>query len=146
MRLPSHPDFDRTTLYIPPDEVRKLNPVMQQYWHFKCMHYDKIVFFKIGRFYEIFYDDAILCHKYLDLSWMGDKSRKLQLGFPDVSLGNNAKTLVDLGFKVVVVNQIDIEEPEEADDTESPKDTPESKAKAKKDKKKNKKKERVFMD
>ena len=68
-------------MYIPPDEFQKLTPVMRQYWYFKSLHYDKIVFFKLGKFFEIFYEDAILCHKYLDLNWMGSKS-KLHVGFP----------------------------------------------------------------
>ena len=45
---------------------------MRQFWYFKCLHYDKVVFFMIGKFYEIFWEDAIICHKYLDLNWMGD--------------------------------------------------------------------------
>ena len=51
-------------------------------------------------------EDAILCHKILDLNWMGDK-RNLHVGFPEVSLAKYAKMLVDKGFKVCVVDQID---------------------------------------
>ena len=101
-----HPDYDKSTLYIPPDELNKFTGVMRQYWHFKCLHYDKVVVFMIGKFYEIFYEDAILCQKYLDLNWMGDKS-KLHVGFPCVSLGKNGKLLVDQGLRVCVVDQID---------------------------------------
>ena len=86
--------------------MKKLPPVMQQYWHFKSLHYDKIVCFKLGKFYEIFYEDAILCHKYLDLNWMGS-IKKLHVGFPEVSLAKYAKVLVDLGFKICVVEQIE---------------------------------------
>ena len=47
-----------------------------------------------------------MCHKYLDLNWMGDKS-KLHVGFPGSSLGRNAKALIDRGFQICVVEQTD---------------------------------------
>lgn len=105
-RNAQHPEYDKSTLYVPPDELEKLTPAMRQYWHFKSLHYDKIVCFKLGKFFEIFYEDAIVCHKYLDLNWMGAKS-KLHVGFPEVSLGKYAKVLVDRGFQVCVVEQVD---------------------------------------
>ena len=76
---------------------------MQQFWYFKRLHYDKVVFFMIGKFYEIFWEDAIICHKILDLHWMGDKSR-MHVGFPEASLGKYSKVLVDHGFRVCVVD------------------------------------------
>ena len=100
---PGEPQYDNSTLYIPADEFGRLSPVMQQYWYFKSQHYDKIVCFKLGKFYEIFYEDAILCHKFLDLNWMGAKS-KLHVGFPEVSLAKYAKVLVDNSFKVCIVD------------------------------------------
>ena len=69
------------------------------------MHYDKIVCFQFGNFYETFFEDAIICHKHLDLNWMG-AVKKLKIGFPEVSLTKNTKKLVDLGFKVCIVDQI----------------------------------------
>jgi len=41
-----------------------------------------VIFFKLGKFYEIFYEDAILCHHELDLQWM-NCSKKLHVGFPE---------------------------------------------------------------
>ena len=76
---------------------------MQQYWYFKREHYDKVICFKLGKFFEIFLEDAIICKRVLDLNWMGDKSN-LHVGFPESSLGKYAKLLVDRGFKVVVVD------------------------------------------
>jgi DNA mismatch repair protein MSH6 len=55
---------------------------MVQYWMIKCENFDKILFFKLGKFYEIFYDDAIICHKLLDLNWMFAQ-KKLHVGFPE---------------------------------------------------------------
>ena len=58
-RKPDHPDYNPTTLYIPPTE--KFTPAMQQYWDLKKDNMEKIFLFKLGKFYEIFYDDAIIC-------------------------------------------------------------------------------------
>ena len=77
--------------------------MMQQYWFFKSKHYDKVICFKLGKFYEIFLEDAILCNKLLDLNWMGDK-KNFHVGFPESSLGKYAKILVDKGLKVCVVD------------------------------------------
>lgn len=57
---------------------------MKQYWDIKKDNYDKILFFKIGKFYEIFYDDAIICHRLLDLAWMSGK--KPLVGFMERAL------------------------------------------------------------
>lgn len=68
------------------------------------MNYDKILLFKLGKFYEIFYDDAIICHKILDLQWMSS-TKKLHVGFPEKCLEKNVGVLVNQGYKVAVVEQ-----------------------------------------
>jgi DNA mismatch repair protein MSH6 len=59
-RRPDHPDYDPTTLYVPPSEWKGFTPCMQQYWEIKKTNYDKILFFKLGKFYEMFHNDAII--------------------------------------------------------------------------------------
>ena len=44
---------------------------MRQYAEFKLKNPDKIVFFRLGDFYEMFFDDAILASKVLDLALTG---------------------------------------------------------------------------
>lgn len=46
---------------------------MKQFWKIKSENFDKVIFFKLGKFYELFYDDAMIGHKELDLNWMGRK-------------------------------------------------------------------------
>ena len=75
---------------------------MRQYWEVKKVNYDKVVFFKLGKFYEIFHDDAILCHRVLDLNWMGDPS-KLHVGFIEKALEKYLGLLIAMGFRVAVV-------------------------------------------
>lgn len=82
---------------------------MKQYWQIKMNHYDKILFFKLGKFYEIFYNDAVICHKLLDLNWIPPLS-KLHVGFPEVSLDKYLKILINNNYKVAVVEQREKEE------------------------------------
>ena len=101
-RRPGHPEFDPTTLYIPPNALNDLTPTMRQYWQIKSQNNDKIILFKIGKFYELFFEDAMTCHKELDLNWMGNK---MSVGFPEKTLDAYAYTLVNRGYKVCVVEQ-----------------------------------------
>lgn len=107
-RRPSDKNYDPTSLYIPPNEWEKMSGVMQQYWQIKSVHFEKILFFKLGKFYEIFYDDAIICHKLLDLAWMCNnfkKKQKLHVGFPEKTLEKYVEILVNNGYKIAVVEQ-----------------------------------------
>jgi DNA mismatch repair protein MSH6 len=79
-------------------------PCMKQYWEIKQYNHEKIFFFKLGKFYEIFYMDAIICQKILDLNWMGG-AKKLHIGFPEKALDKYLSTMVNLGYKVAVIEQ-----------------------------------------
>ena len=103
MRPPSDPNYDKSTLYIPQKEWVAFSPSMVQYWKVKCKNYDSIVFFKLGKFYELFYEDSIICHRVLDLNWMNTNPQKLHVGFPEKNREKYAKTLVDLHYRVIVV-------------------------------------------
>ena len=75
---------------------------MRQFWELKQDNFEKVFFFKLGKFYEIFHNDAILCHRLLDLNFYGTQ-RKLHCGFPEAALENYLRKLVDAGYKVAVV-------------------------------------------
>jgi len=61
-----HPNYDPTTLCLPPFETirykfkhgKKVTPAMEQWWEIKKNHFDCILFFKVGKFYELFHMDA----------------------------------------------------------------------------------------
>jgi DNA mismatch repair protein MSH6 len=57
-RKPDHPDYDATTLFIPPAFLKKQTPAKQQWWEIKSDNKDAVLFFKVGKFYEIFHMDA----------------------------------------------------------------------------------------
>ena len=108
---PDSPQYDCNTLYVPQDFIKKQTPAMRQFWEFKSQNFDKVLFFKLGKFYEMFYDDAIIGNQILDLNWMGNDSRKLHVGFPEKALEAKAEKLVAAGFKIAVIEQT--ETPEE---------------------------------
>ena len=60
----------------------------------------------MGKFYEIFFADAIICQKILDLNWMGG-IKKLHVGFPEKALDKYLQILVGLGHKVAVIEQVE---------------------------------------
>ena len=102
---PDSPEYDFNTLYVPPDYLKKQTPAMKQFWDFKSHNFDKVLFFKLGKFYEMFFDDAIIGNQILDLNWMGNNPQKLHVGFPEKVLEKKAEKLVAAGFKIAVIEQ-----------------------------------------
>ena len=60
-KRPDDPQYDHTTLFIPPGAWKDFTPAMSQYWQLKVDNHEKVFFFKLGKFYELFFADAILC-------------------------------------------------------------------------------------
>lgn len=67
---PSHPEYDKKTLYIPDDYFKTLTPAMKQWWELKCKHFDTVLFFKVGKFYELYHMDATVGVNHLGFSYM----------------------------------------------------------------------------
>lgn len=105
-RKPADPEFDPTTLYIPPEEINKLTPAKKQFWIIKSKNYDKVIFFKLGKFYELFDMDAVLGVQVLGLAFMGNT---MHAGVPEASLDKYAEKLVQYGYKVGIVEQTETE-------------------------------------
>ena len=53
------------------NEKSKLSPMMQQYMAMKEQYKDTLLFFRLGDFYEMFFDDAVLASKELELTLTG---------------------------------------------------------------------------
>jgi DNA mismatch repair protein MSH6 len=60
-----------------------------------------VIFFKLGKFYELFFEDAVIGNRHLDLNFMG---KKMHAGFPERAVNKYAKSLVEKGFKVAIVD------------------------------------------
>ncbi len=99
-------------------EVKKeyFTPMIQQYIEVKENHMDSIVFYRIGDFYEMFFDDAYIASRELELQLTGKDAgyteRVPMCGIPHHAYLDYAKTLVSKGYKVVIVEQV--EDPSES--------------------------------
>jgi len=109
-RRPDQPGYDATSLYIPQEYWSKFTPAQHQYWEMKSANMDTVLFFKMGKFYELFDEDAFVGVKELGLTLM-PKSRRPHAGFPESALTKYANQLVQLGYKIAQIDQT--ETPEE---------------------------------
>lgn len=101
---PDHPDYDPRTVYIPPLAWAKFSPFEKQYWEIKQKFWDTIVFFKKGKFYELYENDATIGHQLFDLK-LTDRVNMRMVGVPEMSLDHWANQFVAKGFKIARVDQ-----------------------------------------
>lgn len=99
-----HPDYDPRTLYIPPMAFTNFSPFEKQYWEIKQKFWDTIVFFKKGKFYELYEKDATIGHQLFDLK-LTDRVNMRMVGVPESSLGLWANQFVAKGYKIARVDQ-----------------------------------------
>ena len=96
--------------------MSKLTPMMQQYVDIKSQHEDAFLFFRLGDFYELFYDDAIEAAQILEITLTKRDSSKddpiPMCGVPHHSAEGYIKKLVDDGHKVAICEQV--EDPKDA--------------------------------
>lgn len=88
-----------------------LSPMMKQYKEIKEKHKDAILFFRLGDFYEMFYEDAKICSRELELvltgKQCGEAERAPMCGVPHHASQNYIAKLVDRGYKVAVCEQME---------------------------------------
>lgn len=101
---PDHPDYDPRTIYIPPNAFANFSPFEKQYWEIKQKYWDSIVFFKKGKFYELYENDATIGHQLFDLK-LTDRVNMRMVGVPEMSLDHWANQFVAKGFKIARVDQ-----------------------------------------
>lgn len=96
--------------------MAKLSPMMEQYTEIKGRYKDSILFFRLGDFYETFYDDAKIASEELDLTLTGkdcgQEERAPMCGVPFHSCDGYIARLVERGYKVAICEQV--ENPAEA--------------------------------
>lgn len=103
-RLPTDPDYDPRTLFVPQSAWKKFTAFEKQYWEIKCKLWDTVVFFKKGKFYELYENDADIGHQKFDLK-MVDRVNMRMVGVPEKSFDNWCAQFVAHGFKVAKVDQ-----------------------------------------
>ncbi|MEG0768665.1 MAG: DNA mismatch repair protein MutS [Ruthenibacterium sp.] len=88
-----------------------LSPMMQQYFAIKKQHPDKLLFFRLGDFYEMFFDDAILASKELELTLTGrdcgQEERAPMCGVPYHACETYLARLIAKGYKVAICEQME---------------------------------------
>ncbi len=95
---------------------KTLTPMLRQYLDVKAKHNDKILLFRMGDFYEIFFDDAAIAAKTLKIT-LTSRNKKNDnavpmCGFPHHAATGYITSLVKAGHKVVVCDQV--EDPKQA--------------------------------
>lgn len=88
----------------------KLSPMMAQYMEIKDKYEDAIIFFRLGDFYEMFFEDAIIASRELELTLTGRNSgleEKVPMcGVPFHAYETYLEKLVEKGYKVAICEQL----------------------------------------
>ncbi|MDD4066956.1 MAG: DNA mismatch repair protein MutS [Clostridia bacterium] len=91
--------------------MSKLSPMMQQYMSVKEQYQDTIILYRLGDFYEMFFDDAILASKVLEITLTGRdcglEERAPMCGVPYHSVDSYIEKLITNGYKVAICEQME---------------------------------------
>ena len=97
-------------------KVEDLTPAMQEYIKIKHQHPDKILLYRLGDFYETFFEDAVTMSKELELTLTGREQGKFGriplAGIPAKAINNYLEKLVAKNYKVIICDQL--EDPKQA--------------------------------
>ncbi|WP_028509859.1 DNA mismatch repair protein MutS [Ruminococcus sp. NK3A76] len=89
----------------------RLSPMMKQYLDIKDNYKDYVLFFRVGDFYEMFFDDAVMVSKAIGLTLTGKDcgldDRAPMCGVPFHACDEYAKKLIETGFMVAVCEQLE---------------------------------------
>ena len=90
--------------------MASVTPMMQQYLNLKAKHQDCILFFRLGDFYEMFFDDAKTASRELELTLTGKdcglEERAPMCGVPSHAVNTYVEKLIARGFKVAICEQL----------------------------------------
>ena len=88
-----------------------VSPMMQQYFEIKKQHPNEILFYRVGDFYEMFYDDALTASRELELTLTGKncgkEERAPMCGVPFHSYETYMARLIAKGYKVAICEQME---------------------------------------
>ncbi|HWQ75930.1 MAG TPA: DNA mismatch repair protein MutS [Syntrophomonas sp.] len=96
--------------------MSKFTPMIEQYLEVKAQHQDAILFFRLGDFYEMFFEDAVLAARELEIVLTardGGLQQKIPMcGIPYHAVNNYLPRLISRGYKVAICEQV--EDPKQA--------------------------------
>lgn len=84
----------------------KFTPFEKQFWDIKCKFFDTVVFFKKGKFFELYENDADIGAKEFNLK-MTDRVNMRMVGVPEATFDFWAAKFVGKGYKVAKVDQLE---------------------------------------
>ena len=89
----------------------KLSPGMKQYMDIKDQYSEEMLFFRLGDFYELFFEDAIICSRELELTLTGKmaglEEKVPMCGVPFHSVKPYIEKLVSKGYKIAICEQLE---------------------------------------
>ncbi len=92
-------------------KLEDLTPAMQEYLKIKHQHPDKILLYRLGDFYETFFEDAVIMSKELELTLTGREQGKFGriplAGVPAKAVNNYIEKLVQKNYKVIICDQLE---------------------------------------
>ena len=91
--------------------AKKVTPMMEQYVDIKSRHSDELLFFRLGDFYELFNEDALIASRELNITLTGrptgNEERTPMCGVPFHAAESYIETLVKKGYKVAICEQLE---------------------------------------
>ncbi len=88
-----------------------MTPMMEQYFEVKNQYKDFLLFYRLGDFYEMFFDDAIACSRAIGLTLTGrdcgEAERAPMCGIPFHSVDKYIGELIEKGFKIAICEQME---------------------------------------
>ena len=92
-------------------KVEELTPAMQEYLKIKHEHPNKILLYRLGDFYETFFEDAVTMSKELEITLTGREQGKFGriplAGIPAKAVNNYLEKLVQKNYKVIICDQLE---------------------------------------
>lgn len=92
-------------------DMSKISPMMRKYFEMKEQYPDCIMFFRVGDFYEMFFEDAEVASKVLDLVLTGKdcglEQRAPMAGVPFHAVDTYIRKLIENGYRVAICEQIE---------------------------------------
>ncbi|KAF9762263.1 DNA mismatch repair protein Msh6 [Nosema granulosis] len=97
-------EYDRSTLFISEADLSSLTPFERQFWEIKKDYFDTVVFFKKGKFYELYEEDADISAKLFNMK-ITERVNMRMTGFPESSYDEWASKFLEAGYKIARVEQ-----------------------------------------
>ncbi|MEG1892819.1 MAG: DNA mismatch repair protein MutS [Bacilli bacterium] len=92
-------------------DIEKLSPMMSQYMEIKDKYKEELIFYRLGDFYELFFDDALIASRELELTLTGRAcgltERAPMCGVPHHAVKSYIEKLVNKGYRVAIVEQLE---------------------------------------